>query len=273
MHPRTGTAQLRTAQYGTAGNFNARVALHQRFRTNPYGLNRWLFDRMLRLPDDSRILEIGCGPGWLWRGNSARIPPQWAVMLTDFSVGMIREARSHLGDRSHHATVRYAVADAQSLPSGSGRFDAVIANYMLYHVPDRERTYTEITRVLRPGGRFFASTFGTSHMHEMAAIVSRFSAHPEIPLLPQRFLLENGQVELARRFANVTVERYPDSLDVTEAEPFVAYVRSRSRSIGETAADTAERLTRLSAHVAAEIAAHGRLHISTDAGLLTAIRP
>jgi SAM-dependent methyltransferase len=260
---------LRTVQYGTAGNFNARVALHRRFRTNPYGFNRWLFDRLLHLPEEGRVLELGCGPGWLWRGNAARLPSGWVATLTDFSAGMMREARGYLGS---HPRLRFAVADAQSLPFASGHFDAVIANHMLYHVPDRQRAYTEIARVLRPSGRLFAATFGAGHMRELEEIIARFSARPETAHFPTRFRLENGRAELAQRFADVTVERYPDHLVVTEAAPFIAYVSSRTRPLGETAADSAERLARLRAYVADAIATHGAIHISTDAGLLTATR-
>jgi SAM-dependent methyltransferase len=42
----------------------------------------------------------------------------------------------------------------------SGAFDAVIANHMLYHVPDRARALTEIRRVLRPGGRLVIGDLG-----------------------------------------------------------------------------------------------------------------
>jgi SAM-dependent methyltransferase len=268
MEHQPDTTRLRTTQYGAAGNFNARVALHRRFRTNPYGFNRWLFDRLLRLPGESRVLELGCGPGWLWRGNVARIPACWATLLTDFSAGMVREARGHLGSQPR---IHFAVTDAQALPFARGHFDAVVANHMLYHVPDRQRAYTEIARVLRPGGRLFAATFGAGHMRELEEIVARFSARPETARLPTRFRLENGHTELARRFADVTVEHYPDHLVVTEAEPFIAYVRSRSRPLGETAADSAERLARLRAYVADEIATHGAIHITAEMGLLTAM--
>ena len=42
--------------------------------------------------------------------------------------------------------------DAQSIPYEKDSFDAVIANHMLYHVPDLARTLSEIRRVLRPEG-------------------------------------------------------------------------------------------------------------------------
>jgi ubiquinone/menaquinone biosynthesis C-methylase UbiE len=260
---------LGTKQYGTADNFNARTALHARFRTNRYGFHRWVFDRIMRLPIESHILELGCGPGWLWRANAGRIPVGWIAALTDFSPGMAKEARAQLGARP---VFRFAVADAQWLPFADGRFDAVIANHMLYHVPERERAYAEMRRILRPGGRVFASTFGLGHMREFSALVSPFSVRPTAPLFPRRFVLENGGEELARWFADVTMERYEDELAVTEAEPLVAYALSMTQFIPDTTPDKAERVARLTESIERAIAAHGALRISTETGLFTAVR-
>ena len=44
----------------------------------------------------------------------------------------------------------YAVLDLQALPFPEACFDAVIANHMLYHVPDRPRALAEVQRVLKP---------------------------------------------------------------------------------------------------------------------------
>ena len=67
------TDEPRTAiQYRDASNLNARIALHERFSTNPRSLPLWIFDQ-LELPDDARILEIGCGPENLWADNAERL--------------------------------------------------------------------------------------------------------------------------------------------------------------------------------------------------------
>jgi cyclopropane fatty-acyl-phospholipid synthase-like methyltransferase len=57
-----------TRQYRDASKLDARIALHQRFSTNPYGLQAWIFDH-LDLPDEAGILDVGCGPGRLWQEN------------------------------------------------------------------------------------------------------------------------------------------------------------------------------------------------------------
>jgi ubiquinone/menaquinone biosynthesis C-methylase UbiE len=59
------------------------------------------------------------------------------------------------------------VADAAWIPLADGSMDAVIANHMLYHVSDRRRALAEIHRLLRPGGRLYATTNGLGHMAEL----------------------------------------------------------------------------------------------------------
>ena len=48
-------------------------------------------------------------------------------------------------------------------PYDDASFDAVIANHMLFHVPDRAKALAEMRRVLRPGGKLYTSTMGETH--------------------------------------------------------------------------------------------------------------
>jgi ubiquinone/menaquinone biosynthesis C-methylase UbiE len=164
---------LRNEQYRDPTNLTARMALHARFSTNPQGWQQWVFDQLPWAPA-THILELGCGPGRLWAENAARIPPGWALTLSDFSPGMLHEARRNLTAQGQAA--RFVAADAQALPFADAAFDAVIANHMLYHVPDRARALAEIHRILRPGGAFVAATNGVAHLREMRDLLNRF--HP-----------------------------------------------------------------------------------------------
>src|SRR5262245_7631139 len=149
------------SQYKTADNLNARIQLHELYSTNTYPWTDWLFDQWV-LPAASRILEVGCGPAYMWPQLLERIPPGWEVILSDISPGMVGQAREALAGVGPQ--FRFAQSDIQRLPWLEGTFDAVIANHMLYHVPDRPRALAEIRRVLKPGGKLYAATNGDSHM-------------------------------------------------------------------------------------------------------------
>ena len=69
-------ARLLREQYKDGSNLSARIRLHQRFSTNRYGQMRWMFDR-IQLPENARVLELGCGTGLLWRGR-AQVPADGA---------------------------------------------------------------------------------------------------------------------------------------------------------------------------------------------------
>lgn len=162
---------LLSEQYQDASNLNARIQLHDRFRTNKYGWCRWVFDQ-LNLSPETRVLELGCGTGRSWCENLNRVPRGWDITLSDLSLGMLQEAQRNLRGSQRH--FEFEVIDAQAIPFEDESFDAVVANHVLYHVPDRTKAFSEIRRVLRPGGRFYASTVGQAHLRELYELVRRF---------------------------------------------------------------------------------------------------
>jgi SAM-dependent methyltransferase len=213
------------AQYQNASNLRARIRLHQKFSTNPYGWQRWLFDQ-IKFSPQSRALELGCGAGYLWLDNIDRIPPGLEIVLSDFSAGMADRAKSNLKD--HTSFDNFAVFDAQSIPFPDGRFDIVIANHMLYHLPDMGKALSEIQGVLKPGGGFYASTVGQRHLQELKDLVTRFdpqlAAWGSIPA--DSFTLENGSTVLGNYFSEISLHCYIDSLVVTEVTSLVDYILS-----------------------------------------------
>lgn len=121
-------------QYKDASNLNARIRLH-RFSTNPRAWYSWVFDRF-KFASESRILELGCGPGNLWVENAHRVPQTWDVTLSDFSPGMVREAQQKLSESRRD--IKFQVIDARQIPFEENSFDAVIAILVMHHVPDVE---------------------------------------------------------------------------------------------------------------------------------------
>ena len=209
------SARVLREQYRDGSNLSARIRLHQRFSTNRYGQLRWIFDR-IKIADTARVLELGCGTGLFWR-SQAKIPARWQIVLSDMSFGMLGETRANLAHIDHKFTLMQA--DAQAMPFRDESFDAVIANHMLYHVPDIARALSEVRRVLKPSGVCYAATMGITNMREMDELSTRFFAIPRMTESTARFGLESGEAYMRGAFSEVTLERYPDSLRITEAAP------------------------------------------------------
>lgn len=258
---------LRNKQYKDASNLNARINLHNQFSINPGNWFHWLFDHY-QFPSKARILEVGCGPGDLWRENLHRIRDDWQITLSDFSDGMLEQTRANLAESS--CNFEFEVIDAQEIPYPDETFDAVIANFMLYHVPDRTKALEEISRVLVKGERLYAATIGDNHMGELPDLVLGFDSSSSRQTFDEvdSFSLESGRSQLEAVFPQVELTCYEDGLRITEAEPLVDYVLSGLRW-----GIKADRRQELLDYVQAVMDANeGVISITKATGLFTAIK-
>lgn len=257
---------LKSHQYKDSSNLDARVVLHQRFSTNPYGWFEWVFDALLKLPESAKILELGCGPAYLWKDNISRIPAGWNITLSDLSPGMLDAAWRNLVVTGR--AFQFKEIDAQSIPFEEETFDAVIANHMLYHVPDRQKALEEIGYVLKAGGYLFATTIGKNHLKEISNWIRQVNPGTDFVSFGSSFTLDNGFEQLEQFFSQVTLSRYPDSLRVTEVKPIIAFIRSTI-----SAAEAAEvELVRLENELERELQEKGKIFIQKDSGLFEAIK-
>ena len=218
---------LLIAQYQTPTNLEARIELHRRFSTAVQRWPEWVFNQ-LDLPPSVHILELGCGPGGLWAENLDRLPASWSVVLVDLSPGMIDQAQANLLPRCEQFT--FAVADAGAIPFADNRFDAVIANHMLYHVADLKETLSEIRRVLKSSGALYAATNGSAHMRELDDLTPDFIDHMPAGSAVLSFTLQNGAAQLRPYFPTIEMRPFDDGLLVTEAAPLVNYQLSMTGS-------------------------------------------
>ena len=230
-------AQVRDNLYGNPAKLGARVDLQRRFSVNSIPIADWDLG-LVDLSSVRQALDVGCGTGAFLLPLARRLVPQGATVIgLDLAEGTLGQARARV--QAEGLPVDCVIGDVEALPFDDSSFDLVLANYMLYHVPDLERAIAELRRVLRPGGTLLAATNGQGHMRELWQMqnqsLTRLGLSPEtVKELSERaraagalsFSLENGAAWLSRSFAEVHLERYPDELRVTEVEPLVAYLDS-----------------------------------------------
>lgn len=143
----------------------------------------------------------------------------------------------------------------------------MIANHMLYHVPNRPQALAEIRRVLKADGRLYASTIGESHLDEIWELTSRVDRAFSLTRKSNPFTLENGAEQLAQWFASISLYRYDDALVIKEPEPLIEYILSGSaRNVF-----VGEKLERLRELLKQELAARQAIYITKDSGLFEAV--
>jgi ubiquinone/menaquinone biosynthesis C-methylase UbiE len=102
----------------------------------------------IELPENARLLEVGCGTGVLTRVLAA-VPKVESIVGVDIAPSLLETARELATDLPN---VRFEQADARALPFADAAFDVVIFDSTLSHVPEPERALAEAARVLRAGG-------------------------------------------------------------------------------------------------------------------------
>jgi SAM-dependent methyltransferase len=263
---------LQQNQYRTSSNLDARAALHRRFSSANVDWQPWLFG-FLALQPGMRVLECGCGPGWLWRENLDQIPSDCHITLTDLSLGMVVEAEAVLTQSDHRFEFRQA--NIEALDFADEMFDLVVANHMLYHLPNLAQGLSEVCRVLKPNGRFLAATNGNNHMKELANLIPKsldqLSSSFRVRGAGEQlsFRLENGRSLLTPYFETIDLHLYEDGLHITEVEPLLAYVFSMMPP-GLEVSQTA--VVRLRDVWSAKIAAEGAIKISKHSGVFVGVK-
>ena len=208
------------AQYATSKGLDIRITFHNKYSTNKQGYGSWLVSNY-DIQKGMNVLEVGCGNGTLWLGHDDLIDKCDKLVLTDISEGMLEHAKGNLGDKIN---VEYRVEDIQDLSFSDETFDIVIANAMLYHVPNLHKSLSEVRRVLKNGGVFYCATFGENNFTDKLAEWFKLGGEEFNP--NHNFTLQNGTEKLNAFFDDVTLLHYDDSFHVTEIEDLVTYLRS-----------------------------------------------
>ena len=155
---------------------------------------------------------MGCGTGALAARMATELDCE--LVAVDRSPQMVEATRARGVDAR--------LGDVQQLGFADAEFDAAVAAWMLYHVPDLDRGLGELSRVLRPGGALVAITNGVEHLADLWVALG-------VEYQSVGFRSENGEEQLLRHFGRVerhdveTTARFPDRASAA------AYVASLGR--------------------------------------------
>jgi SAM-dependent methyltransferase len=105
-----------------------------------------------RLAPGERVLDIGSGAGTDSLVAAQMVGSEGSVVGIDMTLEMLAKARAAAAAMGAE-TVEFKEAEAEALPFPDESFDVVISNGVIDLIPDKDAVYSEIYRVLVPGGR------------------------------------------------------------------------------------------------------------------------
>jgi SAM-dependent methyltransferase len=111
---------------------------------NPFSLGR--------LSPGERVLDLGCGAGTDTLVAAQMVAPDGHVTGIDMTPEMLAKARAAAAELGA-ANVELVEGEVERLPFPDESFDVVISNGVIDLVPDKDAVFSELQRVLRPGGR------------------------------------------------------------------------------------------------------------------------
>lgn len=123
-----------------------------------------LFERLALMNiNPCKVLDVGCGTGFCSRQLKSLFSKA-NIHGIDIAPGMIEKA---LSQQSLFKKINYQVADADRLPFADNQFDVVFSNLTLQWMPDLQKTFTELNRVLNKNGLLIFSTLGPDTLIEL----------------------------------------------------------------------------------------------------------
>jgi ubiquinone/menaquinone biosynthesis C-methylase UbiE len=211
--------------YQDADALVMRQDIHNQYSFPQVNFVEWVLSR-IQWRGDEYVLDVGSGQGAYFEPVQMRIP-RGELVAGDLSLGMARSAAEHPASRC------VLNLDAEHLPFPKHTFDVVLANHVLFHVPDLDRALSEIHRVLKPSGVLLASTNSQANMPELDMLFKRvfglLGVRPKTASLaePQpHFHLEDAPMRVARYFFAVARHDLPSTFIFPSAQPLIDYVNS-----------------------------------------------
>ena len=172
---------------------------------------RVLDGALMLLPEKATIADIGCGTGYFAHAAAAQ-RPQWRILGLDIAPGMCAVASTRC---------QAIAADAAQLPLATASVDAAVSSLCYQWVENQDAAFSELARVLKPGGRAIIASLGEQSLRELR----ESSAEAQLPLslLPMRDAettassLESAGFTITFAQRRVVEEYYPNVAALLES--------------------------------------------------------
>ncbi|MFT7527582.1 MAG: 2-polyprenyl-3-methyl-5-hydroxy-6-metoxy-1,4-benzoquinol methylase [Arenicella sp.] len=138
---------------------------------------------------DMRVLEFGCGTGATAVHHAPHVAHIDAIDISEkmLEIGRERAAKSHIEN------IRFTRGTLSEFNAETASLDAVLGLNVIHLLPDRQAVFSDVARILKPGGVFISSTacLGSSYMRFIKLIVplGKF-----LGLIPDVFVLTESQL-------------------------------------------------------------------------------
>lgn len=257
--PAADAAVLRE-QYSDSSRLQTRIEAHRRFSERSDSFVAWVIDG-LDVGSDDLVLDSGCGYGACFdelRRRGAR------VVGIDRSAAMVGQAPR---PGCTVFPLGLGVGDLQSLPIADGTMDRVLANYVLFHVPDLALALREIRRVLKSGGRAVLTTNASDSqavLIELHGLAARAAGYTPLPRRTRRFT-ELEEPLVAAEFVQCRLDIWVDAfLFPTVSDAMRYYATGPIDAIADRPANNSHRAaitTKMTDLIQREIDRHGVLRV------------
>jgi len=161
----------------------------------------------LQVRGGGSYLDVCCGTGDLAYRLAEKVGPTGKVVGLDFSPKMLETARMR---NPGATTIEWLEGDAQNLPFDDGTFDGAIISFGLRNLTDLQKGLSEMTRVVKPGGRVVNLDLGHPTAPVFTPLYFMFFRHV-VPLIGQ--IIQNDRA--AYTYLPTSLQTYPKPEGIT----------------------------------------------------------
>lgn len=177
-------------------------------------------------------VDLGCGPA-TQLGMVARLNPETRFIGVDLSEEMLERARGYVAEQGLN-NVQFRQGDISSLDSfADNSVDTVFSTVALHHLPDEKvlaATFSEVSRVLKPGGSLYLVDFGRLKSEKSIDYFASQYANQQADLFTLDYLYSLKAAFTLGDFKRTAARHLPDAkVSSTFLMPFMVVIKSQSR--------------------------------------------